>query len=184
VIIVVRHPAAVVSSLKRLRYVFDLNDLLQQPLLMDERLGRFRPELEAAVESPDDIVGQGSLLWKMIYDLSSQYGAGERRVHVVRHEDLSRNPQREFAVLYDRLGLPLTVSAQRTIARFTSELNPIEVSRTSPGPAPLDSRRNISNWNHRLHPSEVDRIRATTAGVWERYYEDDDWMPNEATRAS
>ena len=170
-------PAATVSSLKRLGYIFDLNDLLGQPLLINERLLRFRPELEAAVEFPEDVVGQGSLLWKMIYDLASHYGAGDRRVHLVRHEDLSVNPQEQFAALYDRLHLPLTARAQRTIARFTSDRNPSEVPRANPVVAPLDSRRNVSNWMHRLQPEEIARIRRITQDVWPRYYTDDEWTP-------
>lgn len=177
VVIIVRHPAATVSSLKRLGYIFDLNDLLDQPLLINERLLHFRPELEAAVEFPEDVVGQGSLLWKMIYDLASHYGAGDRRVHLVRHEDLSVNPQEQFAALYDRLHLPLTARAQHTIARFTSDRNPSEVPRANPVVAPLDSRRNVSNWMHRLQPEEIARIRRITQDVWPRYYTDDEWSP-------
>jgi hypothetical protein len=64
------------------------------------------------------------------------------------------------------------------IVQFTNDQNPGEVSRANPAAAPLDSRRNISNWRKRLRPIEIARIRQTTAGVWERYYEDEDWFPN------
>lgn len=183
VVVIVRHPAAVVSSLKRLDYRFGFRDLLEQPLLMNERLERFRPELEEAVSAPNDVVGQGSLLWRMIYELAYEYRSRNPRVHVVRHEDLSMDPLAEYAVLYAWLGLPLTASAKRRIAQFTSDQNPSEVSRAKPAAAPLDSRRNVSNWIRRLRPDEVARIRETTAGVWECYYEDEDWMQNVPTQA-
>jgi hypothetical protein len=54
VVVVVRHPAAVVSSLKRLGYIFDFRNLLQQPLLMADRLERFRPQMKATLASHTD----------------------------------------------------------------------------------------------------------------------------------
>jgi hypothetical protein len=181
VVIIVRHPAAVVSSLKRLEYRLDVSDLLEQPLLMSERLERFRPALERAVAAPDDIVGQGSLLWTMIYEGAREYESEGLRVHIVRHEDLSLNPVEGYAALYARLRLPFTSRAKQTIAQFTNAGNPREVSRANPAAAPLDSRRNVSNWRRRLHADEVARIRSATAGVWERYYGDEDWAPNLST---
>ena len=68
------------SSLKRLGYVFDFSDLTQQPLLMRERLGRFRSEIEDAVHSPADIIERGSLLWKTIYSVVDEYTRRRRRV--------------------------------------------------------------------------------------------------------
>lgn len=174
VVVIIRHPAAVVSSLKRLGYAFDFSDLLQQPLLMKERLEPFRPEMEAALASPDDVVGQGSLLWKMIYDTVSEYRGAGRALHVVRHEDLSLNPLEEYAHLYQRFQLPFSPKARRRITRSTSELNPKEVSLANPFHTRLDSRSNLSNWRRRLHPDEIQRIRALTAEVAVQYYANDE----------
>jgi hypothetical protein len=176
VVIVVRHPAAVVSSLKRLGYVLDLRDLLDQPLLMKDRLEPFRSALETCAGSPRDVISQGSLLWSMIYDFASQYRAECSSISIVRHEDLSSNPQQEFARLYRRLQLPFGSSAQRTITRYTNERNPTEVSRTNPVARPLDSRANVRNWTRRLEPAEIMRIRELTSDVWPRFYTDDEWV--------
>jgi hypothetical protein len=178
VVITVRHPAAVVSSLKRLGYSFDLREILGQPLLMRERLQRFRPELEAAVHNHEDIVGQGSLLWRMIYGGLGGYAenVGER-ISIVRHEDLSLHPLESFASLYDRVDLPMTAEARRTIAGFTGMQNPSEVSTTNPNARPLDSRQNVFNWAHRLHTDEINRIRELTQDVWPQYYSEQDWLP-------
>ncbi|HET6845575.1 MAG TPA: sulfotransferase, partial [Anaerolineales bacterium] len=63
--VTVRHPAAFASGLKRLGWSFDFQDLLRQPLLMRDHLSGF----EDAMTSDDarEVVGQASLLWKMIY---------------------------------------------------------------------------------------------------------------------
>jgi Sulfotransferase family len=185
IVIIIRHPAAVVSSLKRLGYSFDLTELLRQPLLMRERLERFRPELEAAVRNHEDIVGQGSLLWRMIYGvLDGSSGSIAERIAIVRHEDLSLHPLESFEALYERVDLPMTKEARRMIADFTGKQNPSEVSTSNPNARPLDSRKNISNWAHRLQADEINRIRELTEDVWPRYYSERDWHPASSLTAA
>jgi hypothetical protein len=177
VVVSVRHPGAVVSSLKRLGYTFDFNNLLQQPLLMTEQLQRFRPEMEAMLASPGDVVGQGALLWRMIYASVSEYSKVGHEVRVVRHEDLSLDPLHEYARLYAMLGLQFTVKAQRKIIKFTSAENPKEVSVANPFKLRIDSRANLENWKRRLQREEIHRIRTLTEDVAGRYYSDDEWIP-------
>jgi hypothetical protein len=171
----VRHPAAVVSSLKKLRYTFDFRDLLEQEALMRDRLGPFRAEMRAACKDPDDVVGQGSLLWRMIYRFVARERAHDDNALLVRHEDLSSDPVRGYEELYDRLGLHFNEAARQTITRFTSEENPSEVSLRRYGSVPLDSRTSIYSWAKRLTPGEVERIRRETEDVWPEFYADRDW---------
>ena len=70
VVITVRHPAAFASSLKRLDWPFQFADLLEQPLLMRDHLEAFRDEIQAA--PPDDVIAQGSLLWKRSEEHTSE----------------------------------------------------------------------------------------------------------------
>lgn len=177
VVVVVRHPAAVVSSLKRLGYTFDFKNLLQQPLLMADRLERFRPQMEATLASPTDVIRQGALLWTMIYDCVSESQQIGHDVHVVRHEDFSLDPLHEYARLYAALGLRFTPKAQRKIERFTRGSNPKEVSVAKPFKVRLDSLANLSNWKQRLQQDDIRRIRALTRDVAGRYYSDDEWSP-------
>ena len=173
IVVIVRHPVAVVGSLKRLGYTFDFTNLLQQPLLMDQRLGLFRRDMEGALCSPEDVVGQGSLLWRLVYDRVANDESITRSVHVVYHEELSLNPVREYSQLYERLGLSFNQKARRIIERATSERNPKEGSKTNPFSVRLDSRENLSNWRHRLDPDEADRVLELTRDVAARYYSGD-----------
>ena len=165
VVVVVRHPVAVVSSLKRLGFVFEFENLLRQPSLMDGRLRRFRPAIEASLESGDDVIGQGSLLWRIIYD-----SLEPANVRIVRHEDLSLDPVAKCAQLYAELGLEFTPEARAKIEASTSEKNPAEVSVRNPFKVRLASRTNLSNWERRLHQAEVERILEITGSVTTRYY--------------
>ncbi|HJR18024.1 MAG TPA: sulfotransferase, partial [Gemmatimonadales bacterium] len=73
VVITVRHPAAVVSSWKRLGWDFDFTNLLEQPLLMRDWLEPFRPDMEAALSSEKDLVDRVALFWSIIYSVVSHY---------------------------------------------------------------------------------------------------------------
>lgn len=172
-VIVVRHPAGVVSSLKRLNADFDFRAILGQELLM-RRLAAFRPEMEAALDSPTDVVGNGSLLWKTIYGFVAELPASSA-IHIVRHEDLSLDPEGEYGRLYETLGLPYTARARSRIRRSTDESNPAEVSLKNPFATRLASRSNLDNWRHRLEPREVDRIRELTDDVATHYYSSESW---------
>ena len=62
VVVVVRRPAAVVSSWKRLEWSFDFSHLLHQHRLIDDRLARFPAEMEAALDPSRDLVDRVALL--------------------------------------------------------------------------------------------------------------------------
>lgn len=172
VVAVVRDPAAVVSSRKRLGWRIDLRQLLDQPLLVRDRLERYRADLEAMVDRRDDLVGQGSLLWRVVYDSLDQQRALSPEMIVVRHEDLSVDPLEGFRRLYRELGLDFSAHAARAIGRASGATNPSELDVRRPHTVQLDSRANLDNWRRRLEPAEVARIRALTSDVAERYYPD------------
>ncbi|MEX2160790.1 MAG: glycosyltransferase [Anaerolineales bacterium] len=175
VVIVLRHPAAFVSSLKRLDWPFDFKDILAQPLLMRDWLEPFRTEMEAAVAQPRDVIGQGSLLWRMICYATNKVSQRYPKFHVVRHEEFSLQPIKGFEQLYSQLELPFTSSVKSGILRATSSKNPQEVSLESIYSTNLDSAANLENWKQRLTKEEISRIRSLTEDVAGAYYGDQDW---------
>jgi hypothetical protein len=168
-VVVVRHPLAVVSSLKRLGWSFDFRDLLDQESLMRGRLEPYRAEMEAALRA--DVIDQGSLLWRIVYDGWGRGPDSAGSVHVVRHEDLSLDPELEFGRLYGSLGLEYDDRARAGIRESTSSGNPTEQSR-DPDATRLDSRANLGNWRRRLADDEITRILESTRPVLERLYPD------------
>ncbi|MCW5877407.1 MAG: glycosyltransferase [Anaerolineales bacterium] len=175
VVIVLRHPAAFVSSLKRLGWQFNFNDLLVQPLLMRDWLEPFRSEMEASLKHPDDVVGQGSLLWRMICSVALELQKSHPAIHIVRHEDLSRQPLERFRDLYDEMELPFTERVEAGILKATEAGNPQEVSLRSIYSTRLDSAANLENWKQRLSAEEIERIRQLTASISSHYYNPQDW---------
>jgi hypothetical protein len=173
VVITVRHPAAFASSLKRLNWPFDFQDLLAQPLLMRDHLEPYREEIESV--QPDDVIGQAALLWKLIY----RSVIATRELHpeflIVRHEDLSRDPIPGYRALYEALGLEFTPRVEKIILNSSSSENPTELSRKNVHAIKLDSRANVDNWKKRLTAEEIKRVRTMTEEVSTLYYSDAEW---------
>ncbi len=173
VVISVRHPAAFASSLKRLGWPFDFKDLLVQPLLMRDWLEPYRSKIEAM--PTDDVIGQSSLLWQIIYKTVTELKQSFPELLIVRHEDLSLDPLNGFQSLYGSLGLRFSQRVEKAILKSTSSSNPQEVSKKAAHAIKLDSRANIHNWKQRLQPTEIDRVRKLTAEVAGDYYPEGEW---------
>jgi hypothetical protein len=173
VVMTVRHPAAFVSSLKRLNWPFDFQDLLDQPLLMRDHLEPYQEEIQSAQN--DDVIGQAALLWKLIYRVVHITCEQHPDFLIVRHEDLSRDPIPGYRDLYASLGLEFTPRVEKTILNSSNSENPRELSRKKVHDFKLDSRANVDNWKKRLTAEEIERVRATTAEVSKFYYSDAEW---------
>jgi len=174
-VITVRHPAAFVSSLKRLGWHFDLIDLLHQPLLMRDWLGPYQQDMENLLKTPEDVIGQGSLLWRMVYQVVDASQKKYTDIHIARHEDFSLEPLDRFRSLYAALGLEFNAHAQRIVLNSSNAENPGEVSRERVHSIKLDSRSNLQNWKRRLSAGEISRIRQLTHEIAARYYPQDEW---------
>jgi Sulfotransferase family len=174
VVVIIRHPAAFVGSLKKARWEFRFEQFLEQPLLMQHHLSGFRTEIEALATRKADIVDQGILLWNVIYDVIRGYRNRHPDWIFVRHEDLSREPLSAFFDIFQRLGLECTGSVRRAIADFSGPHNPGE--QHSGGHIRRDSASNIWNWKKRLTPEEIERVRERTEAIADRFYSDEDWQ--------
>ncbi len=181
VVITVRHPAAFASSLKRLNWPFDFQDLLDQPLLMRDHLEPYRDQMQSI--KSDDVIGQAALLWKVIYHSvhttlrQAQDGARELNPNfiIVRHEDLSRDPIAGYRKLYKSLDLEFTPRVEKIILNSSSSENPKELSSKKIYSVKLNSRTIVDIWKKRLSGEEIDRIRKMTEEISALYYSDVEW---------
>jgi hypothetical protein len=173
VVITVRHPAAFASSLKRLNWPFDFQDLLNQPLLMRDHLEADREEMLAM--KPDDVIGQAALLWKLIYRAVHTTRESHPEFIIVRHEDLSRDPVPGYRELYKALDLEFTPRVEKIIRNSSSSENPKELSKKKVHGFKLDSRAIIDSWKKRMTSEEIDRVREITAEISPLYYSRAEW---------
>jgi len=175
VVIMVRHPIPFVSSLKRLGWNFDFNHLLDQPLLMRDHYEPFRSEMVHTNQNEQDIVGQGILLWRMIYTLVHQYKTQGVDIQLIRHEDLSQRPLPIFETIYQQLGITFSQQIEEKIIISTQTSNPNEVAEYDEHAVRVNSLANLRNWKRRLTDLEVDRIVNGTRDVVKEFYELGEW---------
>ena len=172
-VISVRHPLAFVSSLKRLNWSFDFQDLLDQPLLMRDHLEPYRSQMESAKSK--NVIEQAALLWKMIYKTIHSTLNLNPDFILIRHEDLSHDSVTGFRNLYEALGLDYTHHIEKSILASSSSENPMELSRKKVHDVRLDSRANMSNWKKRLADDEINRVREMTGDVAQLFYTEAEW---------
>ncbi len=175
VVIVVRHPAAVASSLSRLGWSFDFSDLLNQPLLMRDWLEPFRVDLEKFLDSDQDVIAQSSLLWRILYRVVAELQERQPNFIVIRHEDLSLEPLKQFGQLYQELGLEFTDQVGNLIQSVSSASNPKQLSPNKVHSVRVDSQANVKQWQQRLTSADIERVRLLTDDVAPHFYSDEDW---------
>jgi hypothetical protein len=177
VVVLTRHPAAFASSLLNLQWRHPFADFLAQERLMQTVLAGFEPEVREMARHRHDLVDEAILLWRMAQTTIAGYRERHPSWSFVRHEDLSRDPDTEFARLYLKLGLELTPRARRAIAEFTSRGNPVDPGAPVGSESTLrrDSRANVDAWRTRLAPAVIERIRERVADVSGDFYSSDEW---------
>lgn len=178
-VVVIRHPAAFVASLRAAgwsRVHFDIFG--NQPALMRDRLAPFAAEIAAATAKMPDAIDAGTLLWNILYHHVTLLRDEHPDWIFARHEDLSREPVAEYRALFDRLDLDFSDEVRRSLEGYTSAEGGA-LSKFSLFGARRrtvrNSRENIFAFRKRLSPEEIDRIRAATAPISDRFYGPEDW---------
>ncbi len=172
VVLLIRHPAAFVGSLKKANWPHPFDNFLQQPLLMEKHLSEFESEITKFAEIEQDLVDQGILLWNIIYSMVLKYQASyDQKWIFIKHERISADPSREFILLYDRLEIPFSEHVENRIAEFSV------VKPGNQDSLRRDSKTVIKNWHKRLTESEIARVKDKTERVASQFYSEEDWLP-------
>jgi hypothetical protein len=172
VIVLVRHPAAFAASLKRLRWGFPFDHLLEQDSLMDEHLQPYRSEIE---RRPMEIVEQAAVLWKCLYSIIFTYVDRNPEWIVRTHEQLSREPVAGLKELYETLDLRWTEAIENQIKSHTKAGNPVAAPEGIAQQMTRDSTANTMLWRRTLTEEEIACVYAITHEMASRYYSREDW---------
>ncbi len=175
VVILIRHPAAFVSSIKRMNWQHDFANFLDQTLLIRDLLSPFEEEIREYKKNKHDIIDEGILLWKMFYYVVNRFRTNHKDFIFLRHEDLSRRPVEEFRNLFDRLNIEFTEKISKTIMQYSDSRNPSEAREGVPHQLKRNSLSNIKNWKNRLSKSEIERIKKGVQNISNLFYGEEDW---------
>lgn len=174
-IVIVRHPAAFVSSLLRVGWQVRFESWLRQETLMTTWLSPWAAELERARRRPRDIVRDGALFWAVCNDVILRYRAMNPDWIVVTHESIAADPVRKFAQLYDDVGLTWSDKVQAEIERTTEGTGTVGVGDSRQHVLTRDSRQVVREWQGRLSGEDVALIRDVTESTAAEFYDADTW---------
>ncbi len=176
-ILLVRHPAAVIQSQRRMKWGYNFKWLADQEELLEEKLKPFKKEiLEQAPREfiPWEIETQ-ALVWNIFAWTIAQYRANHPHWYIYRHEDLAARPVKSFRALYDKLSLDFGPKVETHIKRYTGDDNPALAEKDKIHTLKRDSKKLIKNWKKKLSEKEIEEIRARTEDVAKEFYGDEDW---------
>lgn len=177
VIVLVRHPAAFASSLKRLDWQFDFRNLTAQRRLLDGLLEPFRHELLAIADGHLDVIDQAILLWRVINATAHRYRERFPSWTIIRYEDVAAEPHHRLQQLYRRHGLTWSTLVADKVEHYTTHADTRDVGEGNRGGIVRDSRAAVWTWTQRLDAEEIERVRSGTADVADHWYTADDWSP-------
>ena len=176
VVVLIRHPAAFVSSVKALKWRHDFNSFLHQPHLLNSHyLAPFKEEIENFARKEHPIIEQASLLWRIFYSTIRQYQEEFPDWIFVKHEALSANPVEEFRKLYQELDLSYTQEIEERIRDFTNDDHFSDPIRYQPSKLKRDSRTNMNLWKRRLKRDEIRFIKENVGEVSRYFYSENEW---------
>ncbi len=175
-IVVIRHPAAVISSFKRLNWNITFEHFLNQQQLLTDWLGDHEEEIVQATKQSLSTIQAGILLWKLIYSTVIQYQNRFPEWFYVRHEDLSRDPEQAFHDLFQYISVPYTDAVIKKLRVYIQGNVRSEVPDGANAMyIRINSRENIFNWKKRLSQDEISEIKSQLEPLWRQFYSDEDW---------
>lgn len=174
-IVLIRHPLAFAGSIKVNKWAHPFSHFLAQPLLMEHHLYPFEEEIRYFAQDDRDIVDQAALLWKLIHFMILKYRESNPNWIYLRHEDLSNDPLNGFKTLFNKLDLEFSDPVAEVVAKHSLLAYATDSKSDLYKGIQRDSASNIKNWENRLTPSEVIRIKAQVNGISKEFYTEEEW---------
>jgi hypothetical protein len=174
VLVTTRHPLAFVSSLTRLGWRFDFNDLLEQKDAMELMGDAAEDAVLGRRLGADDPIVEAAYLWKLLHRVIARYRETHPEFIFVRYEDLARDPGPRFAEIFSRLGLTFGDRIRKQIDFLSGQDNPSE-RENDPRVTRVASSVYAEKSLRRLSDEDRDRVRRIVDPVASLYYSEQEW---------
>lgn len=163
-LILIRHPAAFVLSIKEKGWWFDFDDLLGQEHFFEGELKFLEKEvLEYCNNSNPTIIENAALLWKICYHQVLKYKEEYPDWYFIKHEILSENPIKEFEKIFKYFEIAFTPRVQNYIVTTTQAKENTAHNR--------DASANSIKWKNKLSIEEKQIIYKIVKDVSDQYYQ-------------
>jgi len=147
IILMIRHPCAVVLSRMELGWAtdHDIEPFLAQPELVEDYLGPHLDLIHSAVTSEE----KHAVIWS-ISNLVPLKQFSADQLKVVYYENLCMNPEGELSGIFERIGYPFLSPMVDAIDQ------PSQTTRA--GSAVVTGTNRIENWRKKLSRSQIDNV--------------------------
>ncbi|WKK67354.1 sulfotransferase domain-containing protein [Lutimonas zeaxanthinifaciens] len=172
-IVISRHPAAYVASIKRLGWRHNIGNILKQEEFVKKYLLHLRDELKSFNQTPDNLLQEATLRWKVYQSFINTLKRESNNYYFIRHEDLSSNVYNEYSKIYNYLGINMKQSVEEKIKELNSRDS--EPLGQQVHVLKRDSFSNIKRWKEILTKSEIEYIRNQTINISKYEYNENDW---------
>ena len=176
VIVLIRHPAAFVASLKRMGWNPDFDFIFKQPTIIRDFLDSYEIGIRGIPK--DDIIARGALLWRLFHYIIYEYQKVHKDWLFIRHEDLSCNPLINFGKIFDYLDIKYDERIKSRIRKLSSPKNPAAAPNGVSQALARNSSSVITQWHCKLNKSEINLIQSITKPISEQFYDKQCWAVN------
>ena len=175
VVVMIRHPAAVVSSFRRLNLCVDIAGLLRQRMAVQRYLEPMRAELEQFVQLEPNIVDMSAMLWKALYFAVLQFRQQHPDWLFIRHEDLSQDPVGGFERICQHTGVEFTPAIRKAVIESDDAGLPQDLDPSLAFTTRRNIKLNVSSWKSRMSSDEIARVRKRVEEISRDFYGDSEW---------
>lgn len=159
-VLILRHPANIVSSHLRLDNQDIYRNIFCQDALVQDYL---QPYIDEIKSLQDPLEKAGSQVAAFYHVLAQQLQNHPEWI-VVNHEQFCREPLKEFHDLYNRLGLKWSEEVEEKIS---------EMNRDGEGYTPARvAERQINKWKRELEPEQVKKIQRGYSTIKPSFYKE------------
>ncbi|GIG53430.1 sulfotransferase [Demequina activiva] len=167
VVMMVRHPAGMISSYLKLGWPCEVDSLLRQDGLRERFTEPLAVEIERYHEEPDDRLGGLILQWKIFAHAAARLREEHPEWLYMSHENVCEEPVPQFRALFEYLGLRWTPALERKVVA-DSTASQVDPARHQQHALQRDSRTLAAAWRARLSEADADRIENEAGPLWEQ----------------
>jgi len=175
VVVMIRHPAAFAGSLKRVNWKHPFDHFLRQKELIQDHLPKFEKEIERYVKEKKNIIEQAILLWNIIYSTVYKYTMKNYDWMFIRHEDISREPEKYFKKIFNYIDVRYTNKIDKQIKKYSGLICTNRYETLNINDIKINSKSNIYNWKDRLTEEEIKQVKYGTFDTWKYFYKNEEW---------
>lgn len=176
IVIVVRHPAAIICSRLQLGWKFSFEPFLKQPLLLSDLMEPYKNNMiEMNENKKTDLLTNAILMWEVYNYVIEKY----KKVHpdwiFCKHEDFCDDPINSFKELYHKLGLMFDDTVEMHIVENSNKKNPLENRDKLKHCLKRNSAELKTFWKTKLSKKEIDFIKDRVSLKAQTFYREEHW---------